>query len=184
MDKIKKLTSDIQMLTGKWTMPTLVAIGRRGNRFTPLLHSLSIAPSRLTDNLQWLIDQGYVHHLDPSEKRHPALPEYKLTTLGIEKLSLAEKILTLDKKSNKEFLYLKPWVLPISIALYKNQNRFSEIKFFLKNITPKMLSLRLEELVNQKIIEKKVSVAEKVYVYYELKSDCKAIIEDLISSVI
>ncbi len=57
----------------------------------------------------------------------------------------------------------KRWTLLILLELYKGKlewKRFSQIKKSLDNITPKILSMRLKELEREKLIEKRVNVAE------------------------
>ena len=53
----------------------------------------------------------------------------------------------------------KKWTLLILLELYKGNykwKRFSELKYKLKYITQKMLSLRLKELEKEKLLEKKI----------------------------
>ncbi len=55
----------------------------------------------------------------------------------------------------------KKWTLLILLELYKGKSewrRFSQIKKDLDNITPKILSTRLKELVKEKLIVKRVSI--------------------------
>lgn len=53
----------------------------------------------------------------------------------------------------------KKWTVMILLELYKGDRwkRFSEIKRSMKKITPKMLSERLETLVTEGIVEKRVN---------------------------
>ena len=56
----------------------------------------------------------------------------------------------------------KRWTLLILLELYKGeskQKRYSEIKKGLSDITPKVLSLRLKELVKEGLISKKVDAS-------------------------
>lgn len=63
-------------------MPILLALESNGGRFTPLQKKLDIAPFRLSANLKKMVADGLLHHLAPSERRHPLLPEYVLTEKG------------------------------------------------------------------------------------------------------
>ncbi len=50
----------------------------------------------------------------------------------------------------------KKWTLLILLELYKGTKRYSELEDKIPNITPKMLSLRLSELIKENLVIKKV----------------------------
>ena len=50
----------------------------------------------------------------------------------------------------------KRWTLQIILELYKDKKRFNELKASLFGITPKQLSLRLREMEDEGLIEKKI----------------------------
>jgi len=61
---------------------------------------------------------------------------------------------------NRTVKYIaRKWTLLIILELYKGEGhrrRFSELKYCLNGITPKVLSARLKELVREGLIEKEV----------------------------
>ncbi|MBS1266828.1 MAG: hypothetical protein MAG795_00797 [Candidatus Woesearchaeota archaeon] len=50
----------------------------------------------------------------------------------------------------------KKWTLLILMELYKGKKRYNEIEEKIPKITPKMLSLRLSELIKKDMVNKKV----------------------------
>ncbi|MFB9327110.1 winged helix-turn-helix transcriptional regulator [Paenibacillus aurantiacus] len=67
-------------MSGQWTVPILFALETCRGRFTPMQHHLQISPARLSENLKRMTESGLLQHLSPHERRHPALPEYVLST--------------------------------------------------------------------------------------------------------
>lgn len=65
----------------------------------------------------------------------------------------------------------KKWTLLILLELYKGKDikRYSDIKNNMEEITPKVLSARLKELEQQKLIKKTIDASEfPVKTYYQL----------------
>lgn len=143
-----------------------------GSRFTPLLTSLSISPSRLTDNLNKLILLGYVKHLSPVERRHPLLPEYVLTEKGCKAKLAIDRI-----KAFSDLLRIK-WALAIVLAVDEGYSQFNEIKKYL-GISPKVLSQRLKSLEDEGYLSKEIVSIHPIIVKYRLSNEYKDRVNEL-----
>lgn len=79
----------------------------------------------------------------------------------------------------------KKWSLLIILSMYKGNGklRYSEIKKDLKTITPKILSSRLKDLKEEKIVKKEIdSSSVPIKTYYSLTNsgiDLVKIIQDI-----
>jgi len=157
-----------QELSGRWTIPILLELEGSGGRFTPLQKQLDIAPARLSDNLKQLSDAGLLMHLTPHERRHPLLPEYKLTDKGKLYREAAQAIRSSEAAIGRGPLSAKAWNMPVLVALNFHYERFQEIRRALPAVTPRMLSARLDELHGDELILKRFSDRPRPSFLYEL----------------
>jgi len=146
----------------------LLALESSGGRFTPLQRQLDIAPARLSDNLRQLGDADLLHHLTPLERRHPLLPEYKLTEKGKLYREAALAIRSSESKLGHGALSAKAWNMPVLVALHYEHGRFQDIRRILQPVTPRILSTRLDELHNEELIVKQISDQPRPSFVYEL----------------
>ena len=143
-----------QELSGRWTIPILLSLKETGGRFTPLQHRLDISPSRLSDNLKKLESKGIIQHLSPFERRHPLLPEYQLTEKGLFLQEAARAIQLAEDELSHGFLAEKSWTWPLLIALNNGCSRFQSIRQMLQPATPRILSMRIDDLYDKGLINK------------------------------
>lgn len=159
-----------QELSGRWTIPILLSLESSGGRFTPLQNQLEIAPARLSDNLKQMIGFGLIRHLSPYERRHPLLPEYKLTDKGKFYREAAKAIRNAEAEIGHGFLSAKAWNIPVLMALHFQYARFQDIRRALQQVTPRMLSTRLDELHVENLIFKHITDQPRPSFLYELSN--------------
>jgi len=157
-----------QQLSGRWTIPILLSLENIGGRFTPLQRQLDIAPARLSDNLKQLSDAELIHHLTPQERRHPLLPEYKLTEKGKLYREAAQAIRSSEAQIGHGALSAKAWNMPVLVALNYQHGHFQEIRRVLQTATPRILSTRLDELRGEELIVKHIVDQPRPSFVYEL----------------
>jgi DNA-binding HxlR family transcriptional regulator len=162
-----------QELSGQWTVPILLALEDSGGRFTPLQRQLESAPARLSENLKRMIELGLIQHLSPYERHHPLLPEYVLTEKGRLYREAAKRIQYTEADIGIGRLSAKAWNIPILLALEYGHERFQEIRFALQPVTPRMLSMRLDELNTKSLIRKVESMHPRPSFLYRLDEKVK-----------
>lgn len=168
-----------QELSGQWVIPILFHIEACGGRFTPLQHRLNVAPARLSDNLKRLTQRNLIKHLSPLERRHPLLPEYVVTEHGQAYRQAAKAIREAEALLEQGRLSAKAWNVPVLLALCFGHERFQELRFALRNITPRMLSTRLEELQAAGLVDKRLETAPRPAYVYELHHSAKPVLDQL-----
>lgn len=162
-------------LTGKWLVRIITTMPELGSRFTPLQHELKISPSRLSDNLDKLIQLSIIKHLSPIERRHPLLPEYTFTAKGLEKRRILLELETFN--SIVPFDIFEKWSMLVVLQVY-NGFKFNSMKKNL-GITPKVLNNRLLKLISLGLVKKEVIVTTSVQVTYEVEDKWQEIIREL-----
>lgn len=152
MNKEQQVLRLSRELTGQWTLPILLAFDDNGSRFTPLQNKLQIAPSRLSANLKKMVEDGLLLHLTPAARRHPLLPEYVLTEKGRLYREAARAIQLSEQRIGHGRLSDKVWGIPILLSIHFDHTRFQDIRQALDGITPRMLSLRLHEFLEDGLV--------------------------------
>ncbi len=71
------------------------------------------------------------------------------------------------------------WTAQVLFCIYLDINRFSRIKQKLEGISDHILGVRLNKLIENKLIQKKTLGGEKIYVITARGRDLVEIIEDL-----
>lgn len=168
MSKEQQVIELSQELSGRWTIPILLELEKSGGRFTPLQNQLDIAPARLSDNLKQMSEAQLIQHLSPYERRHPLLPEYRLTDKGKLYREAARSIRIADETIGHGILSAKAWNMPVLVALHYQHDRFQEIRRALQPVTPRMLSARLDELHAESLIGKQITEKPRPSFMYEL----------------
>ncbi|MFD0957796.1 winged helix-turn-helix transcriptional regulator [Paenibacillus chungangensis] len=156
MSNARQIIALSKELSGRWVIPILLALESSGGRFTPLQNQLQIAPARLSGNLKQLNALGLLRHLSPYERRHPLLPEYQLTDKGRLYREAAKAMRYADTEIGHGLLSARAWNMPVLIALHMQYDRFQDIRTALGSITPRMLSMRLDELNGAQLIDKQI----------------------------
>lgn len=166
--KWKVLLELSNTISGRWTIPILIAMSLKGDRFTPLQTKTGATPARLSENLKNMCEAGLLHHLSPYERRHPLLPEYVLTEKGLLYKQAAMAISNTASGIHGEDLLYKQWNLSILFSLLNQKERFTDIKKELEGITSKMLSNRLTLLQEQSLVEKNIVSVTPIIPHYSL----------------
>jgi DNA-binding HxlR family transcriptional regulator len=168
-----------QELSGQWIIPVLLALEDCGGRFTPLQRYLETTPARLSDNLKRMIEVDLIQHLSPFERHHPLFPEYVLTEKGRLYREAAKSIQQAEADIGYGRLSSKAWSIPILLALDFQYERFQEIRLVLQQVTPRMLSIRLDELNADGLIDKLISEQPRLSFLYRLAEHIKKPIHHL-----
>ncbi|GAK14382.1 helix-turn-helix domain-containing protein [Geomicrobium sp. JCM 19039] len=176
-----------KQLSGRWTLPILLHIRTEGDRFSPLQKRLQISPSRLSSNLQSLINEGVLHHIRAEDRHHPLFPEYTLTDKGRFLKEAAHILSASEQQLNVGSLSQKAWNWPILMAIHHHCSRFNEIRGLLHTATPRILSTRLQELKEINIVSKTVVLHPTPASSYTLSQEAAPILrtanEDLLSII-
>jgi|HigsolmetaAR203D_1030402.scaffolds.fasta_scaffold00984_11 DNA-binding HxlR family transcriptional regulator len=179
MTRETRLLQIAQELSGRWTIPILLNLPEKGGRFTPLQHALDISPSRLSDNLRKMEEAGIVQHLSPYERRHPLLPEYRLTDKGLLLREAARAVQSSEKEIGAGPLHEKSWNWPILLAIHQQYNRFQAIRRALLTPTPRILSLRMTELGDIGLIRKELTEEPRPGYLYLLENSARPPVRQL-----
>jgi DNA-binding HxlR family transcriptional regulator len=126
-----------------------------------------------------MIEGDLIEHLSPFERHHPLLPEYVLTEKGRLYREAAKTVQEAENMIGAGRLSAKAWNIPILLAIGFDYNRFQEIRLTLQKITPRMLSMRLDELNSDGLIGKMVSEQPRLSFLYQLSGHIKKPIHQL-----
>jgi DNA-binding HxlR family transcriptional regulator len=173
MSKRDNVLQISQEISGQWIIPILLALENCGGRFTPLQRHLETTPARLSDNLKRMIEGSLIEHLSPFERHHPLFPEYVLTVKGSLYREAAKTIQQAEANIGYGRLSAKAWNIPVLLALDYEYERFQEIRLVLLQITPRMLSIRLDELNTDGLIDKLISEQPRLSFLYRLAEHIK-----------
>lgn len=179
-DRVLRLSQEI---SGQWTVPVLLTLESCGGRFTPLQKNLGITPARLSDNLKRMVEAGLIQHLSPFERRHPLLPEYVLTEKGRLYREAAKVVQAAEEEMGFGRLSAKAWNIPILLALDFEYERFQEIRLALQQVTPRMLSTRLDELNGNGLVHKLVTEQPRPSFLYHLDRSVKKPIHQMAANL-
>ncbi|PWU67609.1 winged helix-turn-helix transcriptional regulator [Gracilibacillus dipsosauri] len=168
-----------QQLSGRWIMPILLHLKSSGGRFTPLQKQLQISPSRLSDNFSRLVSKQIVKRLSPYERRHPLLPEYELTEYGELLFVITQCLQKAEETIEAGPLHRKSWTWPLMISLYHDYTRFQSLQRLLGNPSPRILSMRLNELCDLKLVKKEITEQPSLRYTYQLEDRLYPIVDML-----
>jgi DNA-binding HxlR family transcriptional regulator len=129
----------------RWSLPILTELHRdNGAKFVTLVQRLKISRDALSRTLDALVQLGLVKR--NTGYGHPLRPEYILTApgkqIGQDVLELLHQIQQLEATN----IALKKWTLPILHAIHQRINRFSSLRETLPSISPRALTLTLQDL--------------------------------------
>jgi DNA-binding HxlR family transcriptional regulator len=129
----------------RWSLPILTELHREnGAKFVTLVQRLKISRDALSRTLEALIQLGLIKR--NTGYGHPLRPEYILTTpgkqIGQDALELLHHLQQLEASN----IALKKWTLPILHATHHDINRFSSLRETLPSISPRALTLTLQDL--------------------------------------
>jgi DNA-binding HxlR family transcriptional regulator len=129
----------------RWSLPILAELHRdNGAKFVTLVQRLKISRDALSRTLDALVQIGLVKR--NTGYGHPLRPEYILTPpgkqIGQDALELLHQIQQLEAVNTG----LKKWSLPILHAIHHRINRFSSLRETLPSLSPRALTLTLQDL--------------------------------------
>lgn len=147
---------DLRWLVGsRWFIPLLaLASGEEGVRAAALVARLGISRSLLAGLLDQLLRKGWLMR-NPGHG-HPLRPEYVLTEAGRPVGAWCERVMTerlnlgLDRKA------LGRWSLPVLGRLDRRWERFSWLEAQLSPISPRSLSLALKQLLEARLVDRRL----------------------------
>lgn len=144
-----------RLSSGRWLMPILAIMSHDGgSRFGALLRQLELSRSVLSNHLDLLEQFGWIAH-NPGHG-HPLRPEYLLTIDGRPIAAWCERAMAQRKRIGLHPQSLGRWSLPLLIELRRSRRRFSELQRGLHPITPRALSLAIDQMLNIRLIDRQV----------------------------
>jgi DNA-binding HxlR family transcriptional regulator len=157
-----------------WGIPVLAALARLGGaKGVTLARSLDIASETARRTLGGLIDLDLV--LRNPGYGHPLRPEYILAPAGEDcgesVIRLWDRMQRLD--ADAMTTCRKKWSLPALVAIHDGHERFGEIQSDLAPVTPRALTIALEQLCDAALIEREVDVGPPVRTRYALHGSAR-----------
>ena len=139
----------------RWAVPVLAELHRgRGGRFVNLSHTMGVSRESLRRTLTFLTESGLIQR-NPG-KGHPLRPEYLLTADGAHLGEPAAALTDLLQDLDATDVGLKKWSLPV-LTLLTTEQRFSEIRKALREVTNRALTLTLKDLEATGLISRTVT---------------------------
>ncbi|HEX8624874.1 MAG TPA: winged helix-turn-helix transcriptional regulator [Allosphingosinicella sp.] len=147
---------DLRWLVGsRWFLPLLAVAGRDdGVRSAALVARLGISRSMLSGVLDQLIGSGWLTR-NPGHG-HPLRPEYILTEAGRPVAAWCERVMEERRRLGLENDGLGRWTLPLVGRLDRRWERFSWLEAQLSPISPRSLSLALKQLLEVRLVERRL----------------------------
>jgi DNA-binding HxlR family transcriptional regulator len=144
--KTVNATHPLETLTHhRWAIPIIALLHTSGGaKFVTLVNALQISRDALSRSLNALLEAGWIMH-NPGYG-HPLRPEYLLTLRGAKIGEAAAALQAWLERNNAQTMLLKKWSLPILLQVQNGQTHFTKIQQHLPGITPRALTLGLEEL--------------------------------------
>lgn len=147
--KFDELVPLIELVHRRWNIPIIAELhSRSGAKFVTLVNALDVSRGSLSASLNDLIELGLVRK--NTGHGHPMRPEYLLTEAGAE---IGEQCLSLTRllrKRDETELAFRKWTLPLVAAIGDEVRRFNEVRFALKDATPRAVTLGLKSLLGQR----------------------------------
>jgi DNA-binding HxlR family transcriptional regulator len=145
IETLPNLEPLIALCHHRWSIPILAELHRdNGAKFVTLVERLKISRDALSRTLEALIQLGLIKR--NTGYGHPLRPEYILTAPGKHIGQNALELLNHLQQLEATTTGLKKWTLPILHAIHHGINRFSSLRETLPNISPRALTLTLQDL--------------------------------------
>ena len=147
---------DLRWLVGsRWFVPLLALAGREeGFRPAALTVRLGISRSMLAGVLDGLLRKGWLMR-NPGHG-HPLRPEYVLTDAGRPVGAWCERVMEERRLLGLDGERLGRWSLPLVSRLDRRWERFSWLEAQLGPISPRALSLTLKQLLEVRLVERRL----------------------------
>jgi DNA-binding HxlR family transcriptional regulator len=143
------------LVASRWFLPLLALASREeGVRSAALAARLQISRSMLAAVLGRLLDKGWLAR-NPGHG-HPLRPEYILTEAGRPVGAWCERVMEERRNLGPGAEGLGRWALPLVGRLDRRWERFSWIEAQLSPISPRSLSLALKQLLEIRLVERRL----------------------------
>ena len=144
---------------GRWTVPILALLfEEKGARFARLAGALAIPRESLMRTLAYLTDSLWVAR-NPGHG-HPLRPEYVLTPRGLEIGAACARMMAVRRRLGLAPASLPRWSLPILGRVETDWTRFTDLRIALAPVTPRALSLNLQQMVAGRIVARDVAAQD------------------------
>lgn len=152
---------------GRWVVPLMALLSReRGARFAAMAHRFGLSRHSLSRTLEQLRAWGWVTP-NPGHG-HPLRPEYVLTDAGAPAGRVCEKIMAERARLGLEPAHLPRWSLPLVAGLGGEWLRFGDLRARLDPVTPRALSLTLQQMVGCDLVDRRLEQGFAVVPLYGL----------------
>jgi len=150
---------DLRWLVGsRWFVPLLALASREeGVRSAALAARLGISRSMLAGVLDRLLRKGWLAR-NPGHG-HPLRPEYVLTQAGRPAGAWCERVMEEKRNLGFDRNALGRWALPVVARLDRRWERFSWLETQLSPISPRSLSLALKQLLEVRLLDRRLEDA-------------------------
>ncbi|MCW4461604.1 winged helix-turn-helix transcriptional regulator [Sphingomonas sp. BT-65] len=146
----------LRLLTAsRWAIPVLALLSReQGSRFAVIERRFGLSRHSLTRTLAYLREQGWVTP-NPGYG-HPLRPEYVLTDAGRVLGAACERIEDARTRLGLDAPDLSRWTLPVAARLGADWTRFGALQARLEPVTPRALSLTLQQMIGQDLVQRRL----------------------------
>lgn len=150
---------DLRWLIGsRWFVPLLALASREeGVRSAALAARLGISRSMLSGVLGQLLGKGWLMR-NPGHG-HPLRPEYVLTAAGRPVGAWCERVIEARRQLGLDGKALGRWALPLVGRLDRRWAQFSWLEAQLSPISPRSLSLALKQLLDVRLVDRRLEDA-------------------------
>lgn len=143
------------LIASRWFVPLLALASReQGVRSAALAARLGISRSMLAGVLDRLAAKGWIAR-NPGHG-HPLRPEYILTAAGRPVGAWCERVMEERRLLGLDSAPLGRWALPLVGRLDRRWGRFSWLEAQLSPISPRSLSLALKQLLDLRLVERRL----------------------------
>lgn len=139
---------------GRWVVPIMALLSRdQGARFAAMANRFALSRHSLSRTLDQLRAWGWVA-ANPGHG-HPLRPEYVLTDLGASVGRVCDRIMAARERMGLEPAHLPRWSLPLIAGIGGDWLRFGDLRNRLDPVTPRALSLTLQQMVGHDLVGRK-----------------------------
>ena len=155
--------ADVRRLSsGRWLAPILAIMSADGgSRFGVLVRRLGVSRSVLSRHLQALEGFGWIAR-NPGHG-HPLRPEYFLTAEGHMIAAWSEQAMAQRRRIGLDPQSLGRCSLPLLFELRDSRRRFSELERGLQPITPRALTLALDQMLDVRLVDRRMRDLTPIY---------------------
>jgi DNA-binding HxlR family transcriptional regulator len=152
---------------GRWVVPIMALLSReQGARFAAIASRFGLSHHSLSRTLDQLRGWGWVR---PNQGHgHPLRPEYVLGETGVPVGRVCDRIMSERERMGLEPAHLPRWSLPLIAGLGGDWLRFGDLRTRLDPVTPRALSLTLQQMVGRDLVARRLEERFAVVPLYGL----------------